>query len=491
MKMAEREIEENIFILFGGTGDLSKRLILPALYQLSAHGILKGRVKYLAVARSDDMDDMGYRKLVGDVLEGHGFSKDSQMESWCDECIHYTSIGEGDEEDYQRLKERIEEIERLHGLKGNRIFYLAIPPQALDSTIEGLNKASLNQSSGWTRIVVEKPFGTDLSLAQQLNKTIHRYFDEEQIYRIDHFLGKETVQNILVFRFANALFEPLWNRHHIESVQIMVPEELGVEKRATYYDRAGALIDMVQNHLTQLLTLTAMEVPSSFEAEAIRNEKVKVLDQITPLSTDDIVYGQYQDGTMGGKKVIGYLDEDGISPDSTTETFVALRLFVSNWRWQGVPFYMRTGKRMKKSLTQIVVNFRCPPVSIFQPFASSCAINPNVLVIRLQPDEGFELYFHVKDEGQPIRLTTQKLSFKYSAVFGPHVHSAYETLLLDVIQGDQTLFVRADEVEKAWRIYSDILDAPIPVHPYPAGSWGPDEAKELLDKSGSWPWHNP
>ena len=306
-----------------------------------------------------------------------------------------------------------------------------------------------------------------------------------QIYRIDHFLGKETVQNLLVFRFANTFFEHLWNREHVESVEITAAETLGIERRVSYYERSGALRDMIQNHLTQVLSLMAMEVPSTIEETEIRYEKIKVLRVISPIQPEDAIFGQYTRGTIAGVEVPAYREESGVSPQSQTETFAALKLEIANRRWQGVPFFLRTGKRLPHKYTQIVIQFHCAPVSAFHPFESSCAIQPNILVITLQPDEGFDLHFHVKAPGHPFSLSTQRLHFKYAEAFGT-LADAYETLIGDIISGDRTLFVCDDEVENAWRIYGNLISGAIPVSPYPTGSWGPPEVDKLEA-----PWLNP
>jgi glucose-6-phosphate 1-dehydrogenase len=329
--------------------------------------------------------------------------------------------------------------------------------------------------------VVEKPFGRDLATARELNNLLHEFYDESQIYRIDHYLGKETVQNILFFRFSNLIFESLWNRDRVKSVQITVAEELGVERRGDYYDTAGALRDMVQNHMTQLLTLVAMEVPASFSADDIREEKVQVLRSIAPPQPSEMITGQYTRGVSEGKEVPGYRDEEKVAPDSQTETYVALRMEIANWRWEGVPFYLRVGKRLARRVSQIIVNFRRPPVSLFEPFgaAATRSISPNKLVITIQPDEGVDLCFEVKAPGQPVSLKTQRLRFRYQDTFGPTAE-AYHTLLLDVLRGDQTLVVRADEVEASWKLFDPMLGSkPLPA-PYAAGTWGPKEADALI-----------
>jgi glucose-6-phosphate 1-dehydrogenase len=333
---------------------------------------------------------------------------------------------------------------------------------------------------------VEKPFGADLQSARSLNTTVHRHFDESQVYRIDHYLGKETVQNLLAFRFANPMFEAVWNREHVEQVEILVAEDLGIGTRAAYYETTGALRDMVQNHLTQLLALVTMEPPNRFEAERIRNEKVKVVEAIVPLRPDDVVCGQYDAGTVGGTAVPGYREEPGVAPDSTIPTFVGLRIHLDTWRWHGVPFYLRTGKRLPKRLTQVAVTFRPPPLCFFRGDRDGCDVERDVLLITLQPDEGFSLGFNVKSPGRVADLDTQNLHFRYGEAYGP-LPQAYETLLLDIIEGDQSLFVRADEAEASWAAYQPVLDHRPEPHRYTAGTWGPPDLDQGVPLAGT-PW---
>ena len=470
--------EQSIFVIFGATGDLAKRKILPALYELHRHGLTDKGCVILGVSRDAAMDDAGYRAVVRESVPTEGEAQAADVTAWSDASVHYQGIGNGEPADFVALRSRIEGLEHDHGIPGKRSFYLSLPPQAFPSTIAGLGAAGLNHSAGWTRLVVEKPFGRDLASAQELNRLVHQYFDESQVYRIDHYLGKETVQNLLVFRFANAMFESLWNRDHIESVELTVAEELGVEQRAGYYEQAGALRDMVQSHLTQLLALVAMEVPTAFEAGAIREEKVKALRSIAPMTTASSVFGQYTAGRIDGMPVPGYREESGVSPTSTTETFVALRMCLDNWRWQGVPFYLRTGKRMARRLTEIRVRFRQAPVWMFRS-VSDASPQANTLVITLQPNEGFLLFFEVKAPGEPFRLQRLTLHFDYEEAFKT-LPEAYQTLLLDILRGDQTLFVHADEVEASWRLYAPLLDQTVAPHPYPAGAWGPAETSSIV-----------
>jgi glucose-6-phosphate 1-dehydrogenase len=475
-------VEPHLFVIIGASGDLTKRKLLPALYEMITRQGLGDGCRILGVSGSP-LDDDSFRAQAREALEEAGFSNDD-LRSWCDRSLHY----ERARGEYEGVAARIKTLEAEYGLPGNRVIYLALPPKAFPTTIEGLGKAGLHQSPGWTRLVIEKPFGRDLDSAHELNEIVHAHFAESQVYRIDHYLGKETVQNLLVFRFANALFENSWNRDRVKHIQITVAEDHGIGSRAGYYEDAGALRDMVQNHLTQVFTLIAMEPPVSFEAQAIRDEKVKVLRSITKIDHDAVVFGRYTAGEVDGEQVPGYHDEAGVAADSTTETFVALRLDVDNWRWQGIPFYLRTGKRLPRRLTQIMVTFREPPVYFFADSGSGL-VHSNKLVITLQPDEGFRLFFDVKAPEDQLRLETRPFHFSYREAFG-ELPGAYETLIFDVLTGDQTLFVRGDEVEESWRLFTPLLNGGHELHPYEAGTWGPEAADQLTLLDGnSWTVH--
>jgi glucose-6-phosphate 1-dehydrogenase len=466
----------SINVIFGGTGDLARRKLLPALARLAGGGLIHPTCRLMAVAVEPHSDEE-YRALAREALGKAGVAPEDAARL-CSDHLHYHSIGKARPDDFAALARRLAALEEEHGLPGNRAFYLALPPQVFASTIDGLGNAGLHRSKGWTRIIVEKPFGKDLDTAAALNRDVHRFYDENQIYRIDHYLGKETVQNLLVLRFANTIFESIWNRDRVETVQITVCENLGVGSRAGYYDRTGGAVrDMLQNHLTQLYTLVAMEIPSAYQADAIRYEKIKVLRSTRPIDPAAVVRGRYRAGSVAGEAVPGYLDEAGIAPDSDTETFVALPLYVDNWRWSGVPFYLRTGKRMGKTLSQIAVRLRSTPAALFDSFGAKHE-TADTLVISLQPDAGFSLHFDVKVPGSPFRTQRIPLDFRYDDRF-PHMPEAYETLLLDVLEGDQTLFVHADEVEQSWRLFTPVIEKPTPVRDYPAGTWGPAEADHL------------
>lgn len=472
-----------VIVVLGATGDLMQRKLLPALYRLTA-GTWPEQTRIFGAARTG-LDDAGFRAWARQALVASEAQADARIGRWCDDCLFFQPIMKGDEADYRLLAHRINALEQANNLPGHRLFYLALPPQAVPEAILGLGRSGLNRAQGWTRLVVEKPFGRDLASARELNRHIHQYFDETQVYRIDHYLGKETVQNLLAFRFANPIFETLWNRDRVETVEITVAETVGVEHRAAFYEQAGAVRDIVQNHLTQLVALTAMDAPAAFEADAIRNEKVKVVRAIAPIAPEDVVFGQYERGEIDGQEVRGYRKEDGVAPDSGIETYAALRLDVATWRWHGVPFLIRTGKRLARRVTQIVVTFRRAPISLFQAFHvhDGGMMHPNRLVITIQPAEGFDLYFEVKVPGHAVMLATQSLHFRYEEAYA-RLPDAYETLLTDVLTGDQTLFVRADMVEAAWRLYTPALERPRRVHGYAAGTWGPAAADRLPERAG-------
>ena len=477
--------EPSTLVVFGATGDLARRKILPALWRLFARGATGAGCAVVGTSRDASVDDARFREVaVESVLKAHKTADAAAVRAWADRWLYFHAA----DKDLAPLRARVEEVEQALGLPGNRSFYLSLPPAAFPKTVDQLGGCGLTAGPGWKRLVVEKPFGRDLASARELNAIVHRHFDESQVYRIDHYLGKETVQNLLVFRFANAMFESVWDRDHVESVMITVAEELGVEERAGYYETAGALRDMVQSHLTQLMTLVAMEVPPAMDADSIRAEKLKVLRSVRPLAPTDAVLGQYEPGEVNGADAPGYRAEPGVSPDSRTETFAALTLHLENWRWQGVPFHLRTGKRMPRRLTEIEIKFRRAPVWMFRrgalaPEGPGTELHRNTLLVTLQPNEGFTLYFDVKAPGDPFRIRRLPLHFTYAEEFGDSLPEAYETLVRDVLAGDQTLFVHAAEVEASWALYAPLLDGRRAVYPYRAGSWGPDEAAHVSSRA--------
>ncbi len=462
--------EPHLFVIYGATGDLTSRKLLPSMYQIMVESGIAEQSVLLGVS-SKDMEDVDYRDFARRSLAAAGVE---DYGPWCDERVYFQQVPRG-EESLSALADKIAAIETAHHLPGNRVFYLALPPVAFPGVIAGLSNAGLSQSPGWTRVVIEKPFGHDLESARNLNQLVHRHFDESQIYRIDHYLGKETVRNLLAFRFANMLFETSWDRDRIDAIEITVAESLGIGSRSAYYDTAGVVRDMLQNHLTQLLALVAMEAPHSFEAEAIRDAKVQLLNAVRHVDLDELTLGQYGPGEIEGVLVPGYRSEPNVPDESGTPTYVSLRIDIDNWRWQGVPFYLRTGKRMPAKSSQIVIRFRPPPICLFHGKKDQCEEHQNVIKLILQPNEGFEVLFDVKSPGETLRLVEKKLRFMYADEFD-RLPDAYQTLLYDIIQGDQTLFVRADEVEASWRLYDPVIAAAERGHPldiYEAGTWGP------------------
>ncbi|HTU35284.1 MAG TPA: glucose-6-phosphate dehydrogenase [Candidatus Acidoferrum sp.] len=487
-------------VIFGAGGDLTKRKLMPALYHLAKSNLLPDQFAVIGVSIESYSDEQFRDLMTKDIREYGEVSVD--LATWNNfvNKLQYVSGDFADSALFKKLGDKLAQVEKEQGTEGNVLFYLAIAPGFFTQVVDQLGAAGLTKQDDhkWRRIVIEKPFGHDLPSAVELNQALVKVLDEKQIYRIDHYLGKETVQNILAFRFANGIFEPVWNRRYVDHVQVTVAEELGVELRGGYYEKAGALRDMVPNHIFQLITLTAMEPPISFDAEAVHDEQTKVLRAIQPLSPervlDQAIRGQYDAGTINGRHVPAYRSEPNVAPDSKTPTFVAMGLHIDNWRWAGVPFYLRTGKRMARRVTQVVIRFRKPPFVLFRK-TSVDKIAQNELVINIAPTEGICLNFEAKVPGPVVRLGAVNMNFQYSDYFGSTPSTGYETLLYDCMMGDETLFQRADMVEAGWAVVQPVLDVWKALPPrdfpnYPAGSWGPPQAEELLRREGR-EWRDP
>lgn len=503
---AETPAPPTAMVVFGASGDLANRKLLPSLAQIHERGLLSEQFCLLGCGRTEYSDDQ-FRQLAAEAIRKNSGGGSSEASNAFLQKFYYLSGDYGDPGAYQRIKSRLTELRRKHHVDGCNLFYLSVPPFLYRTVIEQLGAAGLSEQNGSAcaraRLIVEKPFGRDLQSAAELNGTISKWFDESQVYRIDHYLGKETVQNIMIFRFANAIFEPIWNRNHIDNIQITIAETLGVEHRADYYDKSGALRDIFQNHMLQMLALVAMEPPVSFDADRVRDEKVKLLGAVRPFDCGAqdatgspahcrIVRGQYGPGRSDGQPVPGYRQEEGVDPDSKTETFVAARLFIDNWRWKDVPFYLRTGKRLARKNTEIVVTFKEIPHSLFGSVGLD-QMPPNVLVFQIQPEEGISLRFQAKRPGSKICIGTLQMTFRYKDLFGVEMPEAYERLLLDCMAGDQTLFTRFDSIEFSWQLLMPVLSAwqrsPQKPFEYPAGSESFPQADALIEADGR-QWHS-
>jgi len=488
-----------VMVIFGAAGDLTRRKLVPALYNLARNQLLSREFAVLGIAHRSMAEEEFRKKIVEDVRQYTGNDGDPDLIEWFIRHMYYVTGEFDDKNIYPQLKSHLEKIDKEHSTHGNYFFYLATAPNFFGPIVEQLSATGLMEENGqhWRRVIIEKPFGHDLESAKALNQQLLHVAGEKQIYRIDHYLGKETVQNILAFRFANGIFEPIWNRRYIDHVQISVAETVGVEQRGGYYDNAGALRDMVPNHIMQLISLTAMEPPVSFHADAVRDEQAKILHAIQPHSSEDVlsrtVRGQYGDGIVDAKRVPAYRAESGVPPNSKTETFVAMKLAIDNWRWADVPFYLRTGKRLPAQNTHIVIQFRRAPFVLFRDTPVE-NLMPNQLVLHIQPEEGISLQFAAKVPGPVMRLGAVDMNFEYADYFGTQPSTGYERLLHDCMIGDQTLFQRADMVEAGWCVVSSVLDVWKALPPrnfpnYPAGTWGPKEAEELLERDGRH-WRN-
>ncbi|MGH9907455.1 MAG: glucose-6-phosphate dehydrogenase, partial [Pyrinomonadaceae bacterium] len=486
-----------VVVIFGALGDLTRRKLVPALFHLACTGCTSDQFTVLGVGR-DELSDDHFRKRMLAAVTGSkemGEFSDEQWQQFA-QRMYYVAGQLDDPQAYSRIAARLEKMQAEAGVSTNRMFYLATPPSLAPTIVAELGRTGLaKDEKGWSRIVVEKPFGRDLASARALNEHIAAVFDEHQVYRIDHYLGKDTVQNILVFRFGNSLFEPVWNRNYVDYVEITAAESLGIGSRGAYYEESGALRDMVANHLLQLLALTAMEPPVAIDANSVREEKAQVWRSIRPMTPEDVtektVRGQYGPGKIDGDLVPGYREEKNVAADSSTETFVAIEFRIENWRWAGVPFYVRTGKRLLRPLTEIAIHFKRTPQALFARTPDD-RIEPNVIALRIQPDEGITITFGAKRPGTQMRTGTVQMDFRYRTAFGARSPSAYETLLLDVMRGDGTLFTRRDGVEAQWKLITPIEEAwakqPPPDFPnYEAGSDGPGAANEMLARNGhSW-----
>ena len=486
-------------VLFGASGDLAKRKVIPAMYDLAINEALGPRYAIIGFARTPITDE-NFRAIAGDAAKTISEVGPIDPRKWDQFAsnLFYYSGDYNSPESYTQLVKRLAELDSSKNLGPNRLFYLSTPPEVYPEIVEQLGRAGLARpasQNSWVRIIIEKPFGRDLASAKELNQIVLNVFEEKQVYRIDHYLGKDTVQNLLVLRFGNGIFEPLWNRNYVDHVQITAAETLGVERRGGFYETTGALRDMIQSHVLQLTSLVAVEPPASFDATAVRNEKIKVLQSIRPFNLEMVaqsaVRGQYARGKITDKQLPGYREEPGVNPASKTETFVACKLLIDNWRWAGIPFYLRTGKRLAKRSTEIVIQFRCAPHIVFR----EREIEPNRLVLNIQPDEGISVSFGAKRPGAEMSIGNVTMNFSYREGFGESTRSAYATLLNDCVRGDATLFDRGDSVEAAWALVDPILDVwsaarSASVPQYPAGSWGPKESDLLLERD-SRRWYNP
>ena len=481
-----------VMVIFGASGDLTKRKLLPALYNLAKDGLLSRNFAIVGFAYNKFTEREFRNTLAAEITEFATTPVDAELWRWFEERIYYIAGDFNDAAHFSNLRETVEKADREHGAAGNYFYYLATGPEYFSTIVRQLGAAGLTDEShgGWRRVIIEKPFGRDYESAKKLNQEVREVLQEKQIYRIDHYLGKETVQNILVFRFANGIFEPIWNRRYVDHVQITVAETVGVEQRGGYYDHAGTLRDMIPNHIFQLICLTAMEPPVSFDADVVRDEQAKILKAIQPMTPEDVlsrtVRGQYGEGALHDSKWAAYRSEPDVSPTSRTETYVALKLFIDNWRWADVPFYVRTGKRMPKRVTEVAIQFKRAPFVLFRK-TSVESLRPNRLVLHLQPDEGISLSFGAKIPGTVVRLGEVDMAFHYEDYFGVTSNTGYERLLYDCMLGDATLFQRSDMVEAAWNVVGPIQDVweALPPRSFPnyaAGTWGPHEADELLQR---------